>query len=153
MSRNVAVAHWMQPHQPFRARPEWWTGDGNLANLVNPDWEADICVWQEARRGRFDTDDVWAAYRDNLRWALDWVERVQRNLDGRVLVTADHGNAMGEWGTWAHPPGTVVPEVRRVPAVWLDCTDQQTWTPDPLEETGEDTDATVHDRLKALGYA
>lgn len=35
--------------------------------------------------------------------ALDEVETVIENLLGKVVVTSDHGNGMGEWGVYAHP--------------------------------------------------
>lgn len=143
------VVHLMQPHQPFRLRPLWWSGDGNLADLVGPTMEADICIWQELSKGHVDEADVWQAYRDNLRWGLEAVSRLRQNADARILLTADHGNTMGRWYQWGHPPASVVPEVRRVPAVWVDGRDEETWQPD-VKTAG--VDAATDDQLAALGY-
>ncbi|WP_433623529.1 hypothetical protein [Halomicrococcus sp. NG-SE-24] len=102
---ETVVAHYMQPHQPFKTRPEWTGEDTNLANIVDPDRHAGKCIWERTKRGEFDPDDVWTAYRENLAWVLKWVGRLLAHTDRRVLITADHGNGMGEFGMWGHPPG------------------------------------------------
>ena len=48
---------------------------------------------------------------------LDSVAKLVENCDARIAIMADHGNAMGEWDEWAHPPRTPVPVVRKVP--WI----------------------------------
>jgi hypothetical protein len=79
------------------------------------------------------------------------------NVDGRVAITADHGNLLGEWGLYGHPLSTPVPALITVP--WAETTgvDQETRTPaveppEPLPVSrvyGEDTEA---EQLAALGY-
>jgi hypothetical protein len=61
------IVHYMQPHQPFRSRSDWIGEDHNLANVVDTDQEAGPCIWQRYRRGEFDDEEFWTAYRDNLR--------------------------------------------------------------------------------------
>jgi len=83
----------------------------------------------------------------------DVTERLLPNLDGRVVVTADHGNAMGEWGEWHHPPGALSPAVRKVPWLEIDCTDQNTVQPDvELDHTSDGSGVDTEARLEALGY-
>jgi len=144
------IIHYMQPHQPFRSKPEWEKIGKNLKNLVDDRGMAGACAWQRARRGEVDTDELWAAALDNLHWVLDDVtERLLPNIDGTVALTADHGNAMGEWGEWAHPPGAISPAVRTVPWVALECVDDRTVTPDVESNDGR---AAAEDQLEALGY-
>ncbi|PGF15607.1 hypothetical protein CP556_05365 [Natrinema sp. CBA1119] len=119
--------------------------------------------WMRLRDGDFSFDAVWAAYRDNLEWVLDDVSRLLANCDGRVAMTSDHGNGLGEFGVWSHPPGTPVPALRRVPWVVREGQDRETCDP-PLpagiREGGasgaEDADGgdseEIESRLEALGY-
>lgn len=145
------IVHYMQPHQPFRARPEWLGESSNLANLMEPGREAGFCIWQETKAGNFDSDEVWDAYADNLRWVLtDVAQRLLENCDAKVGITADHGNGMGEWGVWGHPPGGVTPQVRKVPWVKVQATDQHTVVPESTPP--EKNQADPEDQLEALGY-
>lgn len=149
------VIHYMQPHQPYRSRPEWTGVNKNLKNLVQNRTKAGACAWQRCRKGEIEKDDLWKAYRDNLRWVLDDVtERLMPNVDGTVTLSADHGNAMGEWGEWAHPPGALGPAVRRVPWVPVECTDTQTVTPtvESIHEPVQTEKGSIDAQLEALGY-
>ncbi|UXF50885.1 MAG: hypothetical protein HQRvContig02_24 [Haloquadratum phage sp.] len=69
--------------------------------------------------------------------------------DATVAVTADHGNGMGEFGVWSHPPGTIAPAVRRVPVVWHEETGPRESVP-PIDRDAVSTATT--DQLAALGY-
>lgn len=151
------VVHYMQPHEPFRSRPEW--GNGNhklLKNLVSDNAEAGSSVYPLLREGEISRDEFWRVYQDNLRWVLDDVtDRLLANVDGEVVLSADHGNGLGEWGgSWHHPPAAMNPHIRKVPWVTVDATDSRTVNPgvDALDSTTQDTDTDVHTQLEALGY-
>jgi hypothetical protein len=190
------LVHYMQPHAPFRSRPDWFIGTADregwgqldddddesgedalselspeelatLERLAEAEREDDGIKdpWTRLRDGDLPRDEFWTAYRDNLRWVLDDVDRLLENCDGRVALTSDHGNGAGEWGVWSHPPGTPVPALRRVPWVVREGTDRGTCEPDlpaaiaeggPEHETAERENATVdshvEDRLADLGY-
>lgn len=146
------IVHYMQPHQPFRSRPEWETVFSNLENLTTEVNQGGPDIWHRCREGELDRADVWAAYRDNLDWV--WHEVQTRLLpalpeDASVVVTADHGNGLGEWGCWSHPPGVLAPPVRRVPVIEIDDTGPQR-QPEPV--TDHDAEAAIADQLEALGY-
>jgi hypothetical protein len=57
-------------------------------------------------------------YEENLRIALESVSELIDDLDGRVVVTADHGEAFGEEGVWEHHIETHIPPLVEVP--WLE---------------------------------
>jgi hypothetical protein len=38
---------------------------------------------------------VWEAYLDNLRYVLDNIEELLQNVDGKVVISADHGELFG----------------------------------------------------------
>lgn len=183
------VVHYMQPHAPFRSRPDWFLGEpdlegwgqvgdenGDLEALADLDpAEADALEafaeadgdgitdpWTRLRDGELPRDEFWAAYRDNLEWVLDSVATLAENCDGTVALTSDHGNAAGEWGVWSHPPGLVVPALRRVPWVALDGRDTESRSPGPpprsppteTRDAGEPppVEPAVEERLADLGY-
>lgn len=146
------VVHYMQPHEPFIARPEWGSGDSKLLkNLVENGAEAGSSVYPRVRAGDVSLDEFRRVYEQNHHWILEeLVERLLPNVDGDMVLTADHGNGLGEWGSWHHPPGRVAPPVRKVPWIEVECEDRQTIVPDVGEE--EIVDASTTDQLAALGY-
>jgi hypothetical protein len=147
------VVHYMQPHHPFVTDPldedDGIQRSGQDSSHSNP--------WIALRRGETTTERVWRAYEANLRHVLDEVATLVENVDGRVAITADHGNLFGEWGLYGHPMHTPVPALLAVP--WAETTgvDRQTYSPtlDPPEPlpVGRVHDAeTDRERLEALGY-
>ncbi|MFD1562999.1 hydrolase [Haloarchaeobius amylolyticus] len=153
------IVHYMQPHVPFLDRPDLHAGYrpddwGSPDSVVDPD-ETGVDVWGRVRRGELNRDEVWAAYADNLRVGLDAVATLRRNVDGTLVVSADHGNAMGELGIWGHPDRPVS-SVRRVPWIELEAHDEGTresvLDPDETDTDDRAVDADVQDRLASLGY-
>lgn len=133
------VVHYMQPHQPFLSR----NGTGSEFRDVN--------CWHAVRRGEADREAVWAAYRENLRVVLDDVQRLLDSVDApRTVLTADHGNAIGEWGVYGHPNGFPHPSVKRVP--WVETTAVDDGTYEPSAGERRQTTSSVEDRLEHLGY-
>lgn len=136
------VVHFMQPHVPFRSRPDWfagWRGTDTWGSVA----------WRDMVAGEIDRHEWFDAYRDNLRWVLADVDRLTHNCDATIALTADHGNAAGEWGLYGHPVGAPISAVRSVPWATVDGADEQTAAPGHQPpETSIDTD----DQLAALGY-
>jgi hypothetical protein len=59
-------------------------------------------------------------YEENLRLVMESVAELVADLDGRVVVTADHGEAFGEQGVWEHHVGKHIPVLVEVPWLELD---------------------------------
>jgi arylsulfatase A-like enzyme len=72
-------------------------------------------VWRELHN---DMDEWHRLYEDNLRRALEQVKDLIEQLDGKIVVTADHGEALGEEDVFVHPPNTDVDVLKEVP--WLE---------------------------------
>ncbi|OYR38954.1 hypothetical protein DJ82_10980 [Halorubrum sp. Ib24] len=146
------VVHYMQPHTPFRSRPEWFEARGG----DQAETATDKDLWKRCRDGELPKDKVWDAYRDNLCWVLDSIDLLLDNCDGTVAITSDHGNGFGEWGVWGHPPGNPLEELRRVPWVTVEGRDHYSYEPTvrgrDRDETGSDTEADIEAQLDALGY-
>ncbi|MFW5918614.1 MAG: hypothetical protein ACOCSF_00260 [Halanaeroarchaeum sp.] len=56
-------------------------------------------------------------YEENLRAGFEAAAELAADLDGRVVITADHGEAFGEQGIWEHHVETPIPALIEVP--WL----------------------------------
>lgn len=91
---------------PYRTR--WKIKD--FLGLENPHWGALV---QEIGE-----DKVREYYQEDLRMALEQVTRLIEELDGKVVVTADHGEALGEHNDWGHQWGSDNPKQYTVP--WLE---------------------------------
>ncbi|WP_418280465.1 hypothetical protein [Halorubrum sp. DTA98] len=77
------IVHYMQPHQPYLGPlGEKLTFGSTLAETVE--------------RNGLSRRDVIRAYRENLQLALDAVERLADTIDGKTVISADHGEHLGE---------------------------------------------------------
>lgn len=148
------VLHYMQPHAPFRSRPEWTDGWGGAGTFGEPNPEEDSHgAWQRLRSGDLDKDELWDAYKDNLRWVLGEVKRWYEHTEAKILVTSDHGNAKGEFGQYSHPPNSANPYLRKVPWTYLHGVGEKSIGPkDTRKPPIHLEDADVNKQLKHLGY-
>lgn len=139
------IVHYMQPHHPFIPNP---IDEGiNKKDPSNPHQS----IWPMLREGDIEKNDAWEAYRDNLLYVLDDVKLLLNNIEKEnILITADHGNAFGEWGVWGHGQYPIS-SVRSVPWVRTSAKDKKSYDTD-VSSKGEDIDTTVSERLQSLGY-
>jgi hypothetical protein len=137
------ITHYMPPHAPYRA------GAVHSNRQMEP-YEAD--PWG-ALKGGTARETVWSVYLDELRWALDNVAVLLENVDADdVVITADHGDAFGEWGVYSHPMGVPHPQIRKVPWARTSATDEGAYTPSFEPGSGSHLDRDVEDQLTKLGY-
>ncbi len=136
---NRLIAHYMQPHATFIPDAEYFDVDGRHDS-----------VWMALREGEFDRETVWAAYRNNLRYVLNDVKLLLTNIDAdRVVITSDHGNAMGEYGIYGHPKGYPLTCLRTVPWIETSARDAHTYEPD---QKSASTPPDISEQLRSLGY-
>ena len=136
------LLHYMQPHGPYM--------HGSVIEDRDPT-EIEIEAWKSLRDGKASFETVWELYLDNLRLVLDDVEELLENIDAEtVVITADHGEAFGEFGAHGHPEGFPHQVVKKVPWVVTSATDMQTREPQIERDTGPETD--VEEYLRNLGY-
>lgn len=92
------------------------------------------------------------AYEDNLKFALEEVAKLVPWLKGRIVVTSDHGELLGESGAYFHSGNLNFPALRIVP--WLEVKESRiTRKSLDTEENGLTTEnVEVEKRLKQLGY-
>lgn len=133
------ILHYMQPHYPY------------ISHSIKQG--RDVYNYEErpSRVREHGFEKVFHAYLDDLRYGLDSVEVLLNNLDAeRVIITADHGEAFGEYGKYGHGPGMFIPQVRRVPWAETSAKDRGSYTPE-LERNASGR-VSVEERLQALGY-
>ncbi|WP_436344722.1 hypothetical protein [Natronorubrum sp. FCH18a] len=137
------IAHYMQPHGPYIA---------NAVQTGEEPNEIESGAWRSLRDGEASRAEIWELYLDNLRVVLDQIEVLLENVDAEtVAITADHGEAFGEFGAYGHPEGFPHPVVKKVPWIEASAEDLETRTPDLESESN--AEVAIEKRLEALGYA
>ena len=141
------IVHYMQPHFPSVPQHLGYATDLERWGIH---WDS---PWEDVNAGNVERSELLEAYRANLEYVLDDIELLLRNVDAeRVVISADHGNAFGEWGVWGHPQEPL-PVLRRVPWVVARGHDSGEYVPETEYERERDVDEDVRDeRLRALGY-
>lgn len=135
------ILHYTQPHYPY------------LSNAISEERVPSTLETEpfEYIRETGDRESVWNAYLDDLRWVLDDVELLLRNLDAEtVVISADHGESFGEYGVFGHHAGSVHPKIRRVPWAITTANDESTYS--STIEPQRQSRSSVDDQLEALGY-
>lgn len=154
------IIHFMQPHYPF-------IGDFgrqfDTSELLQSQGSttSDYPIWVQLQFGLTEAsiDDVWQAYRENLRLVMEKVSDLLPNLVGRSIVTADHGNLIGDRihpipvKGYGHTDHLHVPELVDVPWLIIEDEDRPKIEPEPPVDKGSMDDDTLEERLEALGYA
>ncbi len=109
-----AVFHIQQPHMPFLAF------DDPAKPYLHPIVTASrpYGLWWNLAMGKLSLEKAKEAYENTLRLVLVHVAEVLKELEGKVVITGDHGNLFGEYGLWGHPLNVFVPELVQVP--WLE---------------------------------
>jgi glucan phosphoethanolaminetransferase (alkaline phosphatase superfamily) len=67
-----------------------------------------------------------------------------------VIITSDHGNAIGEWGIYGHPIHMPIAELQTVPWIKTTAIDKQSHEPEAVRKSTVDPD--IEGRLRQLGY-
>lgn len=103
------ILHFMQPHAPF-----YGFDFGGKKDSFNQDALKDKSYVQ-AELGWISEKSIITAYKKNLKFVLDEVNELIEELDGRTVITADHGELLGENGLYGHPRGSNAKALREVP--------------------------------------
>lgn len=140
------ILHYMQPHFPFVPYPNMHPGIDldNFGSLSVGD------IWTQLENGEYTKQEVWNAYRANLEYILDKLNLLLDNIEyENVIITADHGNALGEYGFYGHPEAIPLDCLRKVPWVSVFSQDKKEYKPAQRRKNSPDD---VTDRLSDLGY-
>ena len=152
------IIHFMQPHRPYLG--ETAEKLRNRVDLIGYRNEGDgLQIWGAVKEGKVTVEEVRTAYSESLNIVLSEVERLLHEIDGKSVVTADHGEMLGERAfpftsrIWGHSEGFSTPTLRQVP--WMEIageTRRKILKSDPMESEKTLDESEVEDRLEALGY-
>ncbi|WP_435068271.1 hypothetical protein [Haloplanus sp. C73] len=150
------VVHFMQPHYPF-VNADTGFDEGHLDGTGDEREN----VWHQRLLGTLDIDrdELWRLYDENLDYVLPHVETLVDALDGKTVVTGDHGNMVGERATpipfreWGHPRGIYTDELVDVPWLVVEGESRRSITRGDAEPAAEMDSDVVSERLRNLGYA
>jgi hypothetical protein len=154
------IVHYMQPHFPF-------IGDKGRtilhAGVTGKNEKSDQNVphiWNGLRDGTVEIDEefVFEAYKENLELTLPHVDRLLSSVNGKSVVTSDHGNLIGDQTGpipikgYGHPRGFHIPELVKVPWFVVDAAERRSVVSEPPSNHSEMNADIVESRLKDLGY-
>lgn len=143
------IVHYLQPHYPFigecgtKVTSETTYKPGGKGTEYRN-------VWSRLEAGEVSPSAIWDAYRENLELTLPHVERLIDAVDGKVVVTADHGNELGRFGIYGHPPKFYLESLVRVPWLEIPFETRRNITEGSRSEARPDED--TEEYLQALGY-
>lgn len=141
------VVHYMQPHLPIVA-PEWKSINDNIYYYKGeyfPGSEISI-------------KSLKMAYKANLEYVLDYVDKLLASIVGKVLITADHGELIGDRQRpipiqgFNHHEFLYLKGLLEVP--WIQINNgprRETYAEKPTGEI-EISEQEKEDQLRALGY-
>lgn len=141
------VLHYQRPHHPYNSKALEQDRD-ELKRIEKEPFAA-------LKAGEAEFEEVWDLYLEELRTVLDEVGRLRKHVNGTVAISADHGEAFGEFGVYGHPTGVFHPKIRFVPWVTVRGEGRDNYTikyplPKGEDSSGEKID--TEEQLRNLGY-
>jgi len=152
------IIHYMQPHEPHLGSIQndfAQTGFNKYHGMgVQPVQKEGISIWNAVRKGLITSERLHESYVENLQIAEEAVESLVSNLNGKTVITADHGENLGErvLGKSFYGHGKQTPECRFVPWLELDYESRREIVASEPESDVRPGDSTVDRRLRDLGY-
>ncbi len=153
------LVHMVQPHIPYIGETADELPGGASIQSMRPDAEMDDSKpYAAVKEGLVEPETISRAYRESLELAMESVEELVAELDGKTVITADHGDLLGErdgrvvgeFSEWGHPENTPVDPLIKVPWVVLPYDERKDIRAGSLADTNQ-TDPN-REQLEALGY-
>lgn len=115
------IIHYNQPHHPFLKDKEILEmDDGSWNTLKGGLWGGTKkTIWDFVKNGEISVNRVKKAYRENLKIVMIEVKKLEKILQGKIILTSDHGNFFGKYGIYGHIPNFRAEELVKVPWVIL----------------------------------
>lgn len=160
------IAHFMQPHTPYlgeRASEirERVAEEGLIVRSRQPekveqysldDDDVVVSLKEAAELGYVSHEEIREVYVENLRLVLEHVASLVSELDGKVVITADHGEYLGEDGQLGHPKYSYGEAVREVPWLVVDSETRPEIVAEDSVKRSDVDDEDIEEHLKDLGY-
>jgi hypothetical protein len=139
------IVHYMQPHVPHIG--------GIQEDLLSME-EGMYNIFEAVANGFISLGRLRESYVENLQIAETAVESLVSKLNGKTVISADHGENLGErkLGLRVYDHGNDTPECRFVPWMELECESRRDINAsEPVSDVRPD-DSTIDDFLRDLGY-
>lgn len=159
------IIHFMQPHMPYIGEKaeklrqslrekhgitfETWNNNPESAK------ESMSSLKSAARRGYITDEELRNVYIENLSTVLDHVEDLLEEIDGKTVITADHGELLGEKyirKKYGHEPTLFVEELRKVPWLTIPSENRRNVNEENPVSRKSIEDQHVDKQLELLGY-
>jgi hypothetical protein len=137
------IIHYMSPHAPF---------EGTIAeDLVEPPWRG---MYHMFRCGVIEKEILRKSYRETIQIIEEEVEKMLPHLEGKTIITSDHGENLGEkqHGLTLFGHGHPSKECRIVPWLTIDSGKRKIVKIDEPRDNKVLTDYELNRRLEYLGY-
>lgn len=146
------VIHYLPPHWPFHGE----YGKKHFAHFTEGAPWLDLT----ARRESISRNVIWKAHRENLELALEEIGTLLEDLDGRTVITSDHGQLIGDRmfplpvRGYGHPGSLYQSELVDVPWLAVECGARRKTTAEPpVDQTDtEEAEELATNALRDLGY-
>lgn len=146
------IIHYMQPHYPFLS------SSVPTGRIKNDGFQFASTIWQQKRYNltSYTDDEVWRMYRENLEIVLESVWDLLDTVGGKSVITADHGNLVGDrifpfpTKEYGHPAEYFVRKLTEVPWYVIPGDRRDVIEDTPLSDLTHNGD--VSEKLSALGY-
>jgi len=167
------IAHFMQPHLPFlgefgrriytralrEAEENGSTITTNRGRGINPDEDCTVInIFPVVHRSDYSItrEDLKSAYIENVEIVLHYIREFIENIDGKTVITSDHGELLGDRilgiRHYGHPHGIRTKELSKVPWFTVESESRREITEEPPVTSLGIEDSTVRKQLTALGY-
>ena len=154
------IVHFMQPHYPFIGELGKEISHRGYTNKQSKaTTNSKYTVWGKLQYNLdgLTEEFVWKAYRENLEIVLEHVAELVAKLDGKTVITADHGNLIGERLSpvpvkgYGHPGYIRIEELIEVPWLEIACDSRREINSEPPADDTEQIEVDKK-KLEALGY-
>lgn len=110
------IVHMMQPHVPFIKSNYQQSPNDPISEHtdieVEENPESEVMM---AEKGKIPAEEVKEHYRKNLEYVLPQAKKLAKELDGKTVITSDHGELLNDKAMWGHPKGSNAEKLRKVP--------------------------------------
>lgn len=100
------IIHFMQPHAPFT------TSDKEMEYITD---QFSMTEAKQAEKGDIPKEEYREMYKKELENVIEHALELAENLEGKTVITGDHGELLGEGGLYEHPPRMDLKPLKKVP--------------------------------------
>ncbi|WP_254822984.1 hypothetical protein [Haloglomus halophilum] len=147
------ICHLLQPHYPFIGETGRQLNHRTVSGGGEIDTDHDkMSIWRLLEIGEVDKETVYKAYVENLELTMPHVRHLVTSLNGKSVLTSDHGNSFGRFGIYGHPRGKFLRDLVLVPWVEFDSNQRKSISNGAPNDSEAELNEDITERLRNLGY-